>query len=76
MHTRMRFSCHLIIGSRFYPAGVEIPPDVAVPGGAKAYVLADTVVSAKRTAVPISDTETMVSAKPPEATPHSYLFSS
>ena len=38
-HTRMRFSCHLIAGGRFYPAGVEIPESVAVPGGAMRYVI-------------------------------------
>jgi hypothetical protein len=37
----MRFSCHVICEGRFYPAGVEIPPDVAVPGGARQYAVLD-----------------------------------
>ena len=41
MATRMRLSCHAIIGGRFYPAGMEIPPEVAVPGGAMGYAIRD-----------------------------------
>jgi hypothetical protein len=39
----MRFTCHLLSDGRFYPAGTEIPPEVAVPGGAMQY--AETTVS-------------------------------
>jgi hypothetical protein len=34
----MRLTCHLICCGKFYPAGVPIPPDVVLPGGAMQYI--------------------------------------
>ena len=42
------FSCNLIAGGKFYPAGEEVPAEVEVPGGARAYAIPSDIAPPER----------------------------